>query len=79
MTNNLFNTLTSSLSSFDSPPTLPTLHSLPIQHRCFDVSHLFHFIRTRLFVVENRYDSNQIYTILLTPRKHTKATDGFIR
>ena len=37
------------------------------QHRCWDASFLYGHITTPLFVVENRFDQNQINDILLCP------------
>ena len=49
-------------------------------HKCWDVSYLYDFVDTRLFVIENRFDNNIIQDILLCPLEHLQNnnTDLFV-
>ena len=49
-------------------------------HRCWDASFLYKYIDTPLFVVENRFDQNQIEECFFDPVKlNTSKTRGFVR
>ena len=50
-------------------------------HRCWDASYNYPHIKTRLFVIENRFDANQIKDVLLCPKcgNGKNASDKFIK
>ena len=51
------------------------------QHKCWDASYLYQFVDTRLFMIENRYDSNILEAILLCPLEHlhNNNTESFLK
>jgi hypothetical protein len=49
-------------------------------HRCWDASVLYPYVDAPLFVVENRFDQNQINDVLLCPTKrNTSNTVAFVQ
>ena len=51
------------------------------QHRCWDASYLYNFVDTRLFVIQNRFDTCQIEEVLLCPygQIQNNSTESFVQ
>lgn len=54
-------------------------HPYPHKHLCWDAHIHYKYISTPIFVTENRFDQNQINSVLLCPKENNVHTTAFIR